>query len=368
MPASPQGHVRDRCPTDLGNDRHSFGRTRKATETLKYHDMQWRLHAMKRLLLALMLLWLAALAQPALATDTVYYYYTNPLHSAVVVTDTHGNVVERTYYAPYGRVLNRSMRDGPGYTGHEEDPETNLVYMQQRYYDPETGRFLSIDPVSPTSDGTGFNRYEYANDNPYRYTDPDGRASIITYNSDGSISIQIPIIYNGPAATTKNIAFISSAVASRWSGLYVVNGAITNVKVSVTGVSANTPAKAINNITLLNGPTSDKASQGASFVNGDLKGGEWNMNSGGIGEGEVAHEAGHLMGESHDYYTSGTDANGKRTSDPFSGHENDLMGRLGSGANPTNGDMNTILNNPLNVIIDNPPPPPPPPPPSPPQN
>ncbi|MGH2506881.1 MAG: RHS repeat-associated core domain-containing protein, partial [Ktedonobacteraceae bacterium] len=81
---------------------------------------------------------LGALALPAFAHDTVYYYYTTPLHNVVIETDASGNVVEGpTYYAPYGQVLNRSLRDGPGYTGHEEDPATGLVYMQQRYYDPE---------------------------------------------------------------------------------------------------------------------------------------------------------------------------------------------------------------------------------------
>lgn len=114
-------------------------------------------------------------AASASADDTVYYYYTDSLHSAVAETDAQGNVVERTYYAPYGQVLNRDLRDGPGYTGHEEDPETGLVYMQQRYYCPECGRFLSVDPVGvdPTNAGN-FNRYEYAKDNPYRYTDPFG--------------------------------------------------------------------------------------------------------------------------------------------------------------------------------------------------
>ncbi len=116
------------------------------------------------------------LTLPASAHDTVYYYYTNTLHSAVTETNAQGAVIEQTYYAPYGQVLNRPMRDGPGYTGHEEDPATGLVYMQQRYYDPEAGRFLSTDPVAadPNSGGN-FNRYWYANDNPYRYTDPDGR-------------------------------------------------------------------------------------------------------------------------------------------------------------------------------------------------
>lgn len=37
-------------------------------------------------------------------------------------------------------------------------------------------RFLSADPVkTDQKDGTNFNRYWYANNNPYRFTDPDGR-------------------------------------------------------------------------------------------------------------------------------------------------------------------------------------------------
>ncbi len=50
------------------------------------------------------------------------------------------------------------------------------LYMQQRYYDPLAGRFLSVDPVT-TDAGTGghFNRYVYAANNPLKYTDPDGR-------------------------------------------------------------------------------------------------------------------------------------------------------------------------------------------------
>jgi hypothetical protein len=37
------------------------------------------------------------------------------------------------------------------------------------------GRFLSVDPVTATSVGGNFNRYWYANDNPYKFKDPDGR-------------------------------------------------------------------------------------------------------------------------------------------------------------------------------------------------
>ncbi|HEY3520104.1 MAG TPA: RHS repeat-associated core domain-containing protein [Rhodanobacteraceae bacterium] len=121
--------------------------------------------------------WLCLLLiRPVFAHDTVYYIHTDALHSEVVVTDAGHNVVERTYYAPYGQVLNRALRDGPGYTGHEEDPATGFSYMDQRYYDPQVGGFLSSDPIDiSTTDGSNFNRYWYANDNPYRYTDPDGQ-------------------------------------------------------------------------------------------------------------------------------------------------------------------------------------------------
>jgi RHS repeat-associated protein len=50
------------------------------------------------------------------------------------------------------------------------------LYMQQRYYEPLAGRFLSVDPVvTDRNTGRSFNRYRYAANNPYRYVDPDGR-------------------------------------------------------------------------------------------------------------------------------------------------------------------------------------------------
>src|SRR5690606_31072472 len=100
------------------------------------------------------------------------------LGSPVVVTRQDRSRAEESEYEPYGLVINRPPRDGPGYTGHVEDAATGFVYMQQRYYDPGIGRFLSVDPVTANS-GTGanFNRYWYANNNPYKFTDPDGRAT-----------------------------------------------------------------------------------------------------------------------------------------------------------------------------------------------
>ena len=107
----------------------------------------------------------------------VRYKHTDALGTPVVMTDAAGNEIAgtRKVYEPFGQPLGGDV-DGIGYTGHVMDPQSDLVYMQQRYYDPEVGRFLSIDPVSASSvTGSNFNRYNYAANNPYRFVDPDGR-------------------------------------------------------------------------------------------------------------------------------------------------------------------------------------------------
>uniref|UniRef100_UPI00366D0C9F RHS repeat-associated core domain-containing protein n=1 Tax=Anoxybacteroides rupiense TaxID=311460 RepID=UPI00366D0C9F len=52
---------------------------------------------------------------------------------------------------------------------------TKLYYLQARYYDPETARFLSRDPYPGDLDNPiTQNGYTYANNNPVIYVDPDG--------------------------------------------------------------------------------------------------------------------------------------------------------------------------------------------------
>ncbi|MCO7471211.1 hypothetical protein NJG16_14105 [Stenotrophomonas maltophilia] len=112
-------------------------------------------------------------AAPAAAQEVVEYIHSDALGSPVAITDATGNVIERRVYEPYGAVVNRPLKDGPGYTGHVTDSGTGLSYMQQRYYDGETGAFLSVDPIA--SSVAAFGRYAYALGNPYRFLDPDGR-------------------------------------------------------------------------------------------------------------------------------------------------------------------------------------------------
>jgi RHS repeat-associated protein len=118
-----------------------------------------------------LMLWGAAHA------GTVTYVYTDPQGTPLAEADASGNITARFEYTPYG-VSVPSMGAAPngvGYTGHVNDPETGLVYMQARYYDAEVGRFPSVDPVGPTPGNVySFSRYAYTNDNPVSFIDPSG--------------------------------------------------------------------------------------------------------------------------------------------------------------------------------------------------
>lgn len=64
------------------------------------------------------------------------------------------------------------------YRSYYFDEETGLYYLNSRYYDPETGRFVNADDISfldPESIN-GLNLYAYCGDNPVMYIDPDGHA------------------------------------------------------------------------------------------------------------------------------------------------------------------------------------------------
>jgi RHS repeat-associated protein len=105
------------------------------------------------------------------------YEHSDAQGSVVAETNASRAITKTSVYASWGGLLNHTNDDAPGYTGHLQDSLTDLTYMQQRYYDPSVGRFLSMDPVGVNTTGGGnFNRYWYAADNPYANVDPDGEA------------------------------------------------------------------------------------------------------------------------------------------------------------------------------------------------
>lgn len=119
------------------------------------------------------------------AAETITYYYTSPQGTVLAKADASGNILSNADYRPYGTQALGTPEQGPGYTGHVNDVDSGLVYMQARYYDPSLGRFVSADPQGPSPGRAAtFNRYGYASNNPVVYVDPDGReAACVTQAS-----------------------------------------------------------------------------------------------------------------------------------------------------------------------------------------
>lgn len=115
----------------------------------------------------------AALQQPQMAGDTVYYMHTDHLGAVVKVTDADARVVWDVDRQPFGDLLfGLAAIDMPlRFPGQYEDAESGLFYNYFRYYDPSTGRYIQSDPIG--LDG-GLNTYAYVEGNPLRYIDPLG--------------------------------------------------------------------------------------------------------------------------------------------------------------------------------------------------
>lgn len=105
------------------------------------------------------------------------YIYSDPQGTPLAEADAAGTVTASFEYTPFGIRVNGIAPNGPGYASHVSDADSNFVYMQARYYDPATGRFLSVDPVLPEAGNyENLNRYLYASGNPVLNVDPTGRA------------------------------------------------------------------------------------------------------------------------------------------------------------------------------------------------
>ena len=105
------------------------------------------------------------------------YYLADHLGSTRALVDESGAVTATYDYRPYGDILATSGAESTHFrfTGHERDSESGLDYMLARSYAYDVGRFLRPDPMQDAY--PGISPYAYANNNPLKYVDPDGRAA-----------------------------------------------------------------------------------------------------------------------------------------------------------------------------------------------
>ncbi|MFG3690482.1 RHS repeat-associated core domain-containing protein [Micromonospora sp. NPDC047740] len=84
--------------------------------------------------------------------------------------------VTRRYQTPFGQTRGTAVSwpSERAFVGGTKDPSTGLVHLGAREYDPEIGRFISIDPIVDEGDPQQMNGYAYANNSPVTFSDPDG--------------------------------------------------------------------------------------------------------------------------------------------------------------------------------------------------
>ena len=115
---------------------------------------------------------------PATTRHATLFYQNDHLGTPQELVDESGTVVWLARYKAWGGWKN-TWKEKPDpaeaanalrFQGQYHDEETGLHYNRHRYYDPNTGRFISKDPIGLAG---GINPYAYA-DNPTGWIDPLG--------------------------------------------------------------------------------------------------------------------------------------------------------------------------------------------------
>ena len=137
------------------------------------------------------------------SSNHFYYYIYNVQGDVIALADASTGKLAATYsYDAWGKC---TVTNASGYTigtqnpfryrGYYYDTETSLYYLQSRYYDPDTGRFISPDKYTTTGQGViGNNMFAYCNNNPIQYKDDNGDFCIQTALVGGFINAGVSIV------------------------------------------------------------------------------------------------------------------------------------------------------------------------------
>lgn len=119
-----------------------------------------------------------------LYNGTPYYFVKNLQGDVLSIADANGDTVARYRYDAWGKctIVSDTSTDGIAavnpyrYRTYYFDSEIGLYYLQSRYYDPETGRFINADDANYVA-SNGYNLFSYCGNNPVLGRDPSGRCN-----------------------------------------------------------------------------------------------------------------------------------------------------------------------------------------------
>lgn len=164
-----------------------------------------------------------------------FFYHVDHLGSITRITDEAGTVINDYSYDAYGRIesATEAVSQPYAYTGRELDTESGLYYYRARYYDPQTGRFLSEDPIGFAAGD--LNTYRYVWNSPQSWRDPSGLAAQAKSNGGGTTAGEYAALAAGAIALTPTLADIGCSVSSFfWQAALGLQGA-TDVRGSGCG-------------------------------------------------------------------------------------------------------------------------------------
>ena len=141
-----------------------------------------------------------------------YYYRKNLFGDVLAIYNANGTVVAEYLYDAWGRVLAAIDKtdlvianiNPIRYRSYYYDTETSLYYLESRYYDPHTGRFINADSLDYLGEGAelcNYNLFAYCSNNPIMRKDPTGSAWHILAGAllGGTISVFAGVIMSNIA-------------------------------------------------------------------------------------------------------------------------------------------------------------------------
>lgn len=138
-----------------------------------------------------------------------YYFMYNGHGDVTALLDSSGSVVGTYYYDAFGNPVaegtNENGINNPiRYAGYQWDEETEIYYLNARYYDPKIARFLTEDTYrGQPNDPLSLNLYTYCHNEPMMYTDPSGHFSLPVLIGIGTvIDAVIDIISGGSSGNS----------------------------------------------------------------------------------------------------------------------------------------------------------------------
>jgi RHS repeat-associated protein len=124
-----------------------------------------------------------------------YSYHTDSLGSVVELSDSSARSLESYRYAAFGDAYapgnsdqsNGNFANPIRFTGQYLDTVSDLYNMRAREYEPETGRFLQVDPIEAGAGDSYTGSYVYVEDRPTVMTDPSGERAMRSAVSSGPL-------------------------------------------------------------------------------------------------------------------------------------------------------------------------------------